>query len=474
MPISDNYKGETAFLDLSEGFADEVKAANFPKTLLRFRNDRAAASVGLYELSDDEWIDHFGRFTPLPNTIQTPLAQRYHGHQFRNYNPDIGDGRGFLFAQMRDTQGRLMDLGTKGSGTTPYSRSGDGRLTLKGGVREIMASEMLNALGTYTSDTFSLIETGEQLVRGDEPSPTRSAVMVRLTHSHIRIGTFQRHAYFSDTERLNKLVEYCLKYYYDEMPFGSAADRALLFLERVMERVAEQAADLMAAGYVHGVLNTDNINITGEIFDFGPWRLLSHMDLNFTAAYFDEQGLYAFGRQADALHWNIYQLAGALADIAEEKALKEVLSAFPSQYFSALRTRLLRRLGVKEKGQKIDDAVLKLVNDYMITEKAPYERFFYDWYGGQLAETRFRKSPEEAKYLGDQYNDMRAALLSYDPVKPDFGDHQYFQAGRPCTLLIEEVEQIWAEIAHHDNWQLFHNKLSQINNMASALKAPSI
>jgi uncharacterized protein YdiU (UPF0061 family) len=473
MPVSDNYKGETAFLDLSGGFSDEVKAANFPKTLLRFRNDRAAASVGLYELSDEEWIDHFGRFTPLPNTLQTPLAQRYHGHQFRNYNPDIGDGRGFLFAQMRDTQGRLMDLGTKGSGTTPYSRSGDGRLTLKGGVREIMASEMLHALGTYTSDTFSLIETGEQLVRGDEPSPTRSAVMVRLTHSHIRIGTFQRHAYFSDTERLNKLVEYCLKYYYDEMPFGSAADRALLFLERVMERVAEQAADLMAAGYVHGVLNTDNINITGEIFDFGPWRLLPHMDLNFTAAYFDEQGLYAFGRQADALHWNIYQLAGALADIAEEKALKEVLSAFPSLYFSALRTRLLQRLGVKEKGQKIDDAVLKLVNDYMITEKAPYERFFYDWYGGQLAETRFRKSPEEAKYLGDRYNDMRAALLSYEPLNPNFRNHQYFRDGRPCTLLIEEVEQIWTEIAHHDNWQSFHNKLDQINNMATALKSRS-
>jgi uncharacterized protein YdiU (UPF0061 family) len=470
MPVSDSYQPEKSFLTLGEGFADEVQAANFPKTVLRYRNDRAAASVGLYELSDEEWISHFGLFEPLPNNLQTPLAQRYHGHQFRSYNPDIGDGRGFLFAQMRDDQGRLMDLGTKGSGTTPYSRSGDGRLTLKGGVREIMASEILNALGTYTSDTLSLIETGERLVRGDEPSPTRSAVMVRLTHGHIRIGTFQRHAYFSDTEKLNTLVDYCLQHYYNEMPFGSAADRALLFLQRVMERAAEQAADLMAAGYVHGVLNTDNINITGEIFDFGPWRLLPHMDLDFTAAYFDEQGLYAFGRQPDALHWNVYQLGGALTDIAEEAALKEVLAEFPTIYFATLRSRLLKRMGVKPKDDQSDDAMLKLVNDYMIAEKAPYERFFYDWYGGSLAEKRFRESPEEAKYLKDEHQEMRSAILSYNPISWTATDHQYFKAGKPCTFLIDEVEAIWSEIAVGDNWQPFYDKLDQISMMADALK----
>src|SRR3546814_7427549 len=119
-------------------------------------------------------------------TLKEPLALRYHGHQFHVYNPDIGDGRGFLFAQLRDGAGRLLDLGTKGSGRTPYSRFGDGRLTPKGGVREILATEMLEALGVNTSKTFSLIETGEEMARGDEPSPTRSSVLVRLSHSHIR------------------------------------------------------------------------------------------------------------------------------------------------------------------------------------------------------------------------------------------------------------------------------------------------
>ena len=108
------------------------------------------------------------------------------------YNPEIGDGRGFTFAQLRDGAGRLLDLGTKGSGRTPWSRTADGRLTLKGGVREVLATEMLEALGVYTSKSFSLVETGEELDRGDEPSPTRSSVLVRLSHSHIRIGSFQR------------------------------------------------------------------------------------------------------------------------------------------------------------------------------------------------------------------------------------------------------------------------------------------
>ena len=146
-------------------FCDPATPADFPETILRYRNRRWAAAVGLGDLSGRDFIRHFARFHPLADNLRTPLALRYHGHQFRTYNPDIGDGRGFLFAQLRDAQGRLLDLGTKGSGRTLYSRAGDGRLTLKGGVREILATEMLEALGVYTSKTFSVIETGEDLVR---------------------------------------------------------------------------------------------------------------------------------------------------------------------------------------------------------------------------------------------------------------------------------------------------------------------
>ena len=199
------YRPSTRHGELGPDFYDIVEPAVFPEHVLRFRNRRWAARVGLDGLSDDEWIRHFGRFEPLPGSFERPLALRYHGHQFRTYNPYLGDGRGFLFAQLHDVRdGRLLDLATKGSGKTPWSRHADGRLTLKGGVREILATEMLEALGVETSKTFSLIETGEALERGDEPSPTRSSVLVRLSHSHIRIGTFQRFLYLDEVENIRK------------------------------------------------------------------------------------------------------------------------------------------------------------------------------------------------------------------------------------------------------------------------------
>src|SRR5687767_8694267 len=256
VPQPSPYRPEQAILRLGDAFYDVVKAADFPKTILRFRNDHWAAAVGLDSLTDEEWLDHFGRFSPLPGNLPEPLALRYHGHQFRHYNSDLGDGRGFLFAQLRDDRGRLLDLGTKGSGQTPYSRFGDGRLTLKGGVREVLATEMLEALGVNTSKSFALFETGEDLVRGDEPSPTRSAVLTRLSHGHVRIGTFQRLAFFEDQDGLRALTAYCLEHLYGE-PGGDPVG----LLELVSEGTATLAASYLAAGFVHGVLNSDNIAI---------------------------------------------------------------------------------------------------------------------------------------------------------------------------------------------------------------------
>ncbi|NEQ54752.1 MAG: YdiU family protein, partial [Leptolyngbya sp. SIO3F4] len=165
---------EPALEQLGDDYYDVVAAADFPQHILRFRNDNLLPKLGLQPETVDnfDFIEAFGQFqdrSPL-------LALRYHGYQFGDYNPMLGDGRGFVYGQVRGTDGGLYDFGTKGSGTTPYSRNGDGRLTLKGGVREILASEALHALGVNTSRCLSLVETGERLWRGDEPSPTRSSV----------------------------------------------------------------------------------------------------------------------------------------------------------------------------------------------------------------------------------------------------------------------------------------------------------
>ena len=270
-----------------------------------------------------------------PGSLPEPLALRYHGHQFRTYNPDLGDGRGFLFAQARDlADGRLLDLGTKGSGQTPWSRGADGRLTLKGGVREILATEMLEALGVYTSKTFRLIETGEALDRGDEPSPTRSSVLVRLSHSHIRIGSLPAPRRSRRDGRAPSPRRPC------DRPLLARRrcrrpTRSPRFYDRVTGAVARLGAEWFAAGFVHGVLNTDNINITGESFDYGPWRFLDRFDPGFTAAYFDQTGLYAFARQPEALNWNLARLGECLIPLSSRAAIEAV--------FDELRRPLPRR-----------------------------------------------------------------------------------------------------------------------------------
>jgi uncharacterized protein YdiU (UPF0061 family) len=453
---------ERAILDLGPEFFDPVAPANFPATMLRFRNDRAAAEIGLASLADAEWIAHFGRFKPLSGSLETPLALRYHGHQFRSYNPDLGDGRGFLFAQCRDVRGRLMDLGTKGSGTTPWSRAGDGRLTLKGAVREILATEMLEALGLATSRTLSVIETGEDLQRGDEPSPTRSAVLVRLNHSHVRYGSFQRQAYLHDAQALARLVDYALRHFVPAT--AEPGDPAVRLLEHAVGTGARLAAQFMAAGFVHGVLNTDNINITGESFDYGPWRFAPSWDSDFTAAYFDYNGLYSFGRQAEALQWNAYQLAGALQLIAPVEALKPALEAYPTRYQAALTTALLARLGVAPRDAQGDLALVKAIETGLVRSRMSPDRFFFDWRCGMRREP----SPADAIYKSDAFAPFSAAIAAYAGPAPA---HAYWADAAPCTMLIDEVEALWAPIAETDDWAPLSAKIAAIRRTGEALSS---
>jgi uncharacterized protein YdiU (UPF0061 family) len=469
MPVTAAYRPETLHETLGEPFFDPVAAAPFPQTNLRHRNQRWAAHVGLDRLTDAEWIAHFGRFAPLPDNLPTPLALRYHGHQFRVYNAELGDGRGFLFAQLRDAvDGRLLDLGTKGSGQTPWSRRGDGRLTLKGGVREILATEMLEALGVDTSKTFSLIETGEALMRGDEPSPTRSSVLVRLSHSHIRIGTFQRLAHHDDRPAIARLLDYVCAHYFPALADLPTPAKARGFLETVAARVARLGAGYMSAGFVHGVLNSDNINVTGESFDYGPWRFAPVYDPRFTAAYFDEGGLYSFGRQPPALAWNLARLAECLLPFTGLEPAQQILDGFAAAIRAEFRDMLLRRLALAPAGEEADARLANAFVDFLLATRAPFEQTFFDWRGGLASEARAAASPSAAHYAGEAFAPLRAALAEHDATPAARLDHPYFRRAAPCAMLIDEVEAIWAPIAAEDDWSALRRKLDLIAEMRDA------
>lgn len=461
---------DPAILSLGPEFYDPVDPADFPAHIIRWRDQTAAGEVGLAGLDEGEWSRHFGRFEPLPGNLPQPLALRYHGHQFRTYNPQIGDGRGFLFAQLRDDRGRLLDLGTKGSGQTPWSRSGDGRLTLKGGVREVLAARMLQAQGVGTCRILSLIETGERLYRNDEPSPTRSAVMVRLQHSHIRFGTFQRLAFLGETGNLETLVDHvCTHYHPASLVHETVGERAVALVAAIGQATAWMVAGWMAAGFVHGVLNTDNMNVTGESFDYGPWRFLPQADANFTAAYFDQTGLYAYGRQAEAGLWNLQQLAGALSLIADSDALAGAVRSYASAFGEAQRTRLCARLGVASAGTNADKAMLDAMYAFLAQSGVSWDGFLHDWFCGVASEGRAAASPRAGLYRGSAFDAWRQLVGSHVPIQPERLEHRVFSRAEPVSLVIEEVERVWDAIARTDDWSVFHDKLAEIADLQAGL-----
>jgi uncharacterized protein YdiU (UPF0061 family) len=473
MPVTDAYKPHPLFAALGPEFADPVSPASFPGEVIRYRNDRAAATVGLAGLTDDEWRAHFARFEPLVGNQAEPLAMRYHGHQFRSYNPDLGDGRGFLFAQLREAGSeRLLDLGTKGSGRTPWSRGGDGRLTLKGGMREVLATAMLEALGVPTSRSFSLIETGEALERNDEPSPTRGAVLTRLSHSHIRFGTFQRLAALEQPDLIRTLISHVIAVY---QPWVAEAEiPAVCLLQSVVQLSARLTARWMAAGFVHGVLNTDNMNINGESFDYGPYRFLPRNDPNFVAAYFDHSGLYSFGRQPEAVFWNLRQLAGALSAVCGAEPLAEALNGFGPAYRRELAGAMTARLGL---GPVSEEADIDLANAAFRAlaeggaeagDDLRWEPFFFDWFGGMASEDRALGGPRAALYGGEAFLAFRARLATRAPDRPERLSHPYFAKADPEELLYDEIEAIWAAIAERDDWGLFTAKLARIETARQA------
>jgi serine/tyrosine/threonine adenylyltransferase len=240
---------------------------------------------------------------------------------------------------------------------------------------------MLEALGVNTSKSFALFETGEQLVRGDEPSPTRSAVLTRLSHGHIRIGTFQRQAFFKDSERSTGWSAIASSIC-TASSGGGRLPKTRSACSLGQRSAARLAASYMAAGFVHGVLNSDNINITGESFDYGPWRFTPYWDGDFTAAYFDHYGLYAFGRQPEAIHWDLAQLGGCLSLVSRRRPALRHLSRW-GERSRAMVAKLLWRLGVEPRGDEFGCRACRRAGRALESRTVTIDRIFFDWRGGR-------------------------------------------------------------------------------------------
>jgi uncharacterized protein YdiU (UPF0061 family) len=460
---------EPAFESLGGEYYDMVEAAEFPRHILRFRNDDLLPVMGLEpkQVRDGDFIAAFGHFRgryPL-------LAMRYHGYQFGQYNPALGDGRGFLYGQFRGRDGHLYDLGTKGSGITPYSRGGDGRLTLKGGVREVLAAEQLQVMGVTTSRCLSLIETGESLWRGDEPSPTRSSVMVRMQRSHIRFGTFERLHHLKCPELIAPLLDHVIQHYYPHL--AGAEDRYARFYAELVERVALLAAQWMAAGFCHAVLNTDNMAITGESFDYGPYAFMERFNPRFTAAYFDYSSRYCYGNQPGICQWNLAKLQIPLSAVMDLADMEAGLARFDDHYYHAYRQYMLPKLGFATLASEQTEELLKLTLQFLQTSQIGYHDFFY-LLRQQFSPT-WRESPEQilaevvapaADALSSSFKLWRQAyhraLNAVSPGEMEQVAKRMGQNNPDLVIVRPEIEAAWEAIATEDNWQPFYDLLRRI------------
>jgi len=452
--------------ELGDDFYDIVEPVKFPHPKLQYKNP----SLALENIKGFTW-DHLCHFKALENNIKAPLALRYHGHQFRHYNPDLGDGRGFLYAQIFNGQ-HWYDLGTKGSGTTPYSRSGDGRLTLKGAVREALATEMLESYGVDTSKTACFFETGEKLIRYDEPSPTRSAVLTRFSRGHIRIGTFQRLAYYKQISQIKKLTQYCLKLYYTQesqtIDWDNDQETSTRFFQCVSEKLAQQAAQLMVSGFVHGVLNSDNINISGELFDYGPYRFLPHYDPHFTAAYFDQNGLYAFGRQPESIFWNLARLGESLLLAYPDLPLQIMLENFEDLFNDNLYDYFQKKLNVKFKTDDQTTQALQLFFTMASKTRLLFEKLFFSLHSANIQ----KENNEIIQFK--EFKELRSLIEGSDVLNQQIHHNSYFQRDEPETLIINEIENIWNEIDQNNDWSLFHQKIESIRAMRGCYNYSSL
>ena len=269
-----------------------------------------------------------------------PLAQLYAGHQFGNYNPQLGDGRAILLGEVIDTSGQRRDIQLKGSGPTPYSRMGDGRAWLGPVLREYVVSEAMHALGIPTTRALAAVATGEPVLREQGPLP--GAVLTRVAASHLRVGTFQIFAHRGHIDELRTLTEYAIARHHPE------ADGPLGLLAAVCAVQAELVAAWMSVGFIHGVMNTDNCTISGETIDYGPCAFMDAYHEGRVYSSIDQMGRYAYGNQPRIAVWNMAQLATALIQVMDDKdAAVEEATAIMHRMPGLLQDAWLRRFGAK-------------------------------------------------------------------------------------------------------------------------------
>jgi serine/tyrosine/threonine adenylyltransferase len=334
------------FVNLPERFFAKLAPTPVAKPSLIRLNAGLAHDLGL----DLDWLASAPGVAMLAGNQMpagaVPLAQAYAGHQFGGFSPQLGDGRAILLGEVVDRTGRHRDIQLKGSGPTPFSRRGDGRAALGPVLREYIVAEAMHALGIPTTRALAAVSTGEYVLR-DAAMP--GGVLTRVAASHIRVGTFQYFAARGDTDGVRALTDYVIARHYPDI--ADAPNRALALLATVCTRQADLIAQWLNIGFIHGVMNTDNMAISGETIDYGPCAFMDAYDPAQVFSSIDSQGRYAYANQPSIGMWNLTRLAETLLPLINDDqdsaiaAAQETINIFPKHFNAAHAAGLRRKVG---------------------------------------------------------------------------------------------------------------------------------
>jgi uncharacterized protein YdiU (UPF0061 family) len=360
-----------------EGFYVAWQPAKAPAPKLLYLNRALADELGLAHdaLPEDTAAALFaGNLVPEG---ATPIAQAYAGHQFGGFSPQLGDGRALLLGEIVDRHGRRRDVAFKGSGRTPFSRGGDGKAAIGPMLREVLIGEGMHALGIPTTRALAVAATGEPVFRDAGALP--GAVLTRVASSHLRVGTFQFFAARNDPDKVRQLADYAISRH--DPALADAPERYLGLLRAVATRQAALLAQWMNVGFIHGVMNTDNMTISGETIDYGPCAFIEAYDPGAVFSSIDHQGRYAYANQPPIARWNLARLAECLlplidadTDRSVAKAM-EVIDGFPQWFADALLRGQRAKLGLRT--ERADDATL--VEDWLALMEAQQLDFTLAW-----------------------------------------------------------------------------------------------
>jgi len=366
----ENLNLSNSFAKLGADFLQEKLPDPVSNPYLIDSNPSASTLIGLEhtEVKRKEFLEYFSGNLLLPNS--KPLAMAYSGHQFGSYNPRLGDGRGLLLGEVQDINNNTLDIHLKGCGPTRFSRGFDGRATLRASIREYLGGEAIHGLGIPTTRSLAVIGTGE-LVHREIPEP--GAILVRLADSHIRFGSFQFLHFNNKAEKVTLLLDYITDRHYPSIQNNTGKYR--LLLRHVIRRTAKLIALWQSNGFIHGVMNTDNMTITGTTFDYGPFGFMDHFNPNFTPNHSDPNGRYAYGKQPEIGYWNLSKFSETLGHLVELNFIAEELANYQPIYNDYYRQLIGQKLGLEILDSEFKELVSKLFQ-LLYNNSIDYSIFF--------------------------------------------------------------------------------------------------